>query len=168
MELINNHEPNNSETFSRINLKTQKNKKLTPARTKKPKNSKTHKLKNLKTQMKIILDSVRIYAFHGVMPQENKIGAYFTVSAELETDFSQAMATDELEGTVSYANVFDVIKKEMATPSKLLEHVGGRIITTLFRSFPTVTKIKLRIIKENPPMGADCKGAGIEIEETRK
>lgn len=118
--------------------------------------------------MKIILDSVRIYAFHGVMPQENKIGAYFTVSAELETDFSQAMATDELEGTVSYADVFDVIKKEMATPSKLLEHVGGRIITNLFRSFPTVTKIKLRIIKENPPMGADCKGAGIEIEETRK
>ena len=118
--------------------------------------------------MKIILDSVRIYAYHGVMPQETKIGAYFTVSAELDTDFSRAMATDELDGTVSYADVFNVIKQEMATPSKLLEHVGGRIVTALFSSFPTVTRVKVRIMKENPPMGADCKGAGIEIEETRK
>ena len=128
--------------------------------------TKHQKIINLKLEMKLILDSVRIYAYHGVMPQEAKIGAYFRVSAELDTDFSRA--TDELDGTVSYADVFNVIKTEMATPSKLLEHVGGRIVTALFCNFPTVTRVKVRIMKENPPMGADCNGAGIEIEETRK
>ncbi len=118
--------------------------------------------------MKVILNDVRIYAFHGVLQQENKIGAYFTIYAELDTDFSKAMETDELEGTVSYADVFEIIKKEMSIPSKLIEHVGGRIMRSIFDNFPSVTKVKLRIIKENPPMGADCKGAGIEIEECRK
>ena len=118
--------------------------------------------------MKIILKELRLYAFHGVLPQENKIGAYFTINAELDTDFSKAIETDELDGTVSYADVLEVIKKEMSTPSKLIEHVGGRIIKSIFAEFPSVTKVKLRIIKENPPMGADCKGAGIEIEESRK
>lgn len=120
------------------------------------------------TMMKIILDSVRIYAFHGVLSQENKIGAYFIVSAELDTDFSKAMETDELEGTVSYADVYELIKEEMSITSKLIEHVGGRITKGIFNRFPSVTKVKLRIIKENPPMGADCKGAGIEIEDYRK
>lgn len=118
--------------------------------------------------MKVILNDVRLYAFHGVLPQENKIGAYFIINVELDTDFSHAIETDELDGTVSYADVLEVIKKEMSTPSKLIEHVGGRIIRSIFAQFPTVTKAKLRIIKENPPMGADCKGAGIEIEDYRK
>ena len=52
-------------------------------------------------------------------------------------------------------------------PSKLLEHVGGRIVKTIFSTFSDVSRVKLQIVKENPPFGADCKGAGIEIEEFR-
>lgn len=112
---------------------------------------------------KIIIEDLRIYAFHGVMPQERKTGAYFIINAELETDFTSAMKTDDLEGTVSYADVYEIIKREMATSSKLLEHVGGRIIHSLFDELPSISAIRLRLMKENPPMGADLKGAGIEI-----
>lgn len=116
----------------------------------------------------IILKKVRFYSFHGVMPQEQKIGAYFTIDVKLDTDFSNAMETDDLDGTISYANVFDVLKREMAIPSKLLEHVAGRIIKALFADFPNINKVYLSILKENPPMGADMEGAGIEIIEERK
>ena len=114
----------------------------------------------------ILINGLRIYAHHGVLPQERTVGAYFTIDLRLETDFTQAMETDQLCGTVSYAEVCNVVRREMATPSQLLEHVGGRIIHALRQQFPTVTAIKLRLIKDNPPMGADLQGAGIEIEQT--
>lgn len=114
---------------------------------------------------RVVLKGLRIFAYHGVMPQENKVGAYFTIDVRLDTDFSHAMETDELEGTISYADVYDIIRREMAIPSKLLEHVGGRIVKALRSELPNINKVYIRILKENPPMGADLTGAGIEIEE---
>ncbi len=116
----------------------------------------------------IILRGVRFYARHGVDPQESTVGAWFTVDLTLETDFSRAMETDELEGTISYADVYETVKNEMQIPSKLLEHVGSRIVRRLFTSFSTIQSIRLKLIKENPPMGAECKGAGIELFFTKK
>ena len=115
----------------------------------------------------IILKGVRIYAYHGVLPQEKKIGAYFIIDLKLDTDFSKAMEKDEIEGTISYAEVYDVIKEEMAIPSNILEHVGGRIIKALFEKFDNINKVYVRIMKENPPMGADLESAGIEITSSK-
>jgi dihydroneopterin aldolase len=117
---------------------------------------------------KVFIKELRLYAYHGVLPQEQKVGAYYTLNLEFETNFSDAMETDDLHNTVNYAEVLEIIKGEMAQPSKLLEHVGGRIVKTLFSTFPDVKRIKLQLIKENPPMGAECKGAGIEIEDFRQ
>ena len=112
---------------------------------------------------KIIIEGLRLYAFHGVMEQERTSGAYFIIDAEVTTDFSAAMATDELSGTISYADIFETIKREMSVPSKLIEHVGGRIANAIIDGFANVSAVRLKILKENPPMGADCRGAGIEI-----
>lgn len=112
----------------------------------------------------IILKGVRLFAYHGVLEQERKVGAYFTIDVKIETDFRNAMETDDLNGTISYADVYEIIKQEMAIPSKLLEHVGGRIVKAL-RSHYNINKVYIRILKENPPMGGDLMGAGIEIEE---
>ena len=119
-------------------------------------------------QNKVIIEGLRIYAFHGVMEQERAIGSYFIVDAEVTTDFSAAMENDDLCGTASYADIFDTIKMEMAIPSKLIEHVGGRIAKAIIDRFPNVSAVKLKILKENPPMGADCRGAGIEITINNK
>ena len=70
--------------------------------------------------------------------------------------------------TVNYAEVHQVIENEMAVPSKLLEHVSGRIIQKLFDQFPCIEEIELRLSKRNPPMGADIESAGIELHCSRK
>ena len=119
------------------------------------------------TSTYITLKCLRIYAYHGVMPQEQQVGAYFILSLRLKTNFSQAMQTDSLEGTVSYADVFLRVKEEMATPSRLLEHAAGRILNRLFSDFPAIESIDLTLSKENPPMGADITSAGIEIHAER-
>jgi len=111
----------------------------------------------------LLLQGLRFYAYHGVDPQETTIGALFTVDLKIETDFSRALETDKLDGTVSYASVYEAVKEEMRIPSALLEHAGGRIAKRLFQDFPAIQGIRLRLIKQNPPMGADCNGAGIEF-----
>ena len=115
----------------------------------------------------VILSNLRFFAYHGVMEQENKVGHYFTVSIEIICDFSKAIASDKVKDTINYGKVFEVVKNEMEQPSKLMEHLAGRIIIALFRNFVLAQQVKLKIIKENPPINADCDGCGISVDLNR-
>lgn len=119
------------------------------------------------TDMYIHLEGLKFYAFHGVLPQENRTGAYFYIDLKLKTDFSLAAQTDDLTGTVSYADIHAAVKEEMRIPSKLLEHVCQRIARRLFLDFPTIETIDIRLSKENPPMGACAKSIGVEVRYIR-
>lgn len=112
----------------------------------------------------IFLDDLCFYAHHGVGRQETLVGNEFTVSLRLKVDITRAAATDEVDDTVSYADVYQSVKAEMDVPSKLLEHVAGRIVKRLFADFPQVEQIELKLAKRNPPMGADIKAAGVGLE----
>ena len=90
------------------------------------------------------------------------------IDLKLKVDISKAAQTDEVADTVNYAEVHNVIKTEMAIPSKLLEHAGGRIVQKLFETFPDIEEVELRLSKRNPPMGADIDAAGIELYCSRK
>lgn len=88
----------------------------------------------------IFLKDIRCYAYHGVAPQENLIGNEYVIDLKLKVDISKAAQTDEVTDTVNYAEVHNVIKTEMAIPSKLLEHAGGRIVQKLSRHFLILRK----------------------------
>ena len=111
----------------------------------------------------IHLRQVRFHAFHGVMPQERQVGADFLLDVRVGYPLAQAMQSDEVTDTLNYAALYDLVACEMLQPSKLLEHVVGRIAEAISRAFPLVTSIDLELTKLNPPMGADCEGAGVEI-----
>ena len=111
----------------------------------------------------ISLRNVRFHAFHGVMPQERRVGADFLVNLRVGYPLEKAMQTDEVGDTLNYAALYAVVKAEMMQPSNLLEHVAGRIADAIVGHFPQVTSIDLELTKQNPPMGADCDGASVEI-----
>lgn len=115
----------------------------------------------------ILLNNLRYYAHHGVGEQETLVGNEFTVSLRLKVDIERAMQTDAVTDTVSYADVYESVKQEMSVPSKLLEHVSGRIMDRLFNDFPQIEEIEMKLMKRNPPMGADIEAAGIELSSTR-
>jgi dihydroneopterin aldolase len=117
---------------------------------------------------KIFLDEVKIYAYHGVLPEENTIGTYYILNMELHTDLWKAADSDDLNDTISYADINDLIHKEMKIKSKLLEHVAGRIISKVHEKFPQIDYIKLKITKTAPPMKGEMKGASIELEKSFK
>ena len=115
------------------------------------------------TSSYISLRNVRFHAFHGVMPQERRVGGDFLVNLRVGYPLEQAMQSDEVSDTLNYAELYEVVKTEMMQPSNLLEHVAGRIADAVVKCFPQVTSIDLDLTKQNPPMGADCDGAGVEI-----
>ena len=117
--------------------------------------------------MYIHLKGLKLYAYHGVLPQENQVGAEYTIDLRLKTDFTQATETDRLEGTVNYAEVFNAVKKEMEIPSQLLEHVAWRRARRLLDDFPTISEVNIALYKQNPPMGADCSQVGVEATYLR-
>ena len=119
------------------------------------------------TNMYIRMEGMKFYAFHGVLPQENFVGANYYIDLKLKTDFSRAAETDELEGTVSYADIYASVKEEMDMPSKLLEHVCQRIALRIFKDFPTIEAIDICLFKENPPMGACAKRIGVGVHYER-
>lgn len=107
----------------------------------------------------ISLNKVRIYAYHGVLPQEKKVGGWYNVSVTIDYDFSKAIISDNVEDTIDYSAVLGVIKNEMSVPSKLLENLAGRIGEALFSTFPDIEALEISVEKENPPMGSDISGA---------
>ena len=115
-----------------------------------------------------LLENIRFFAYHGVAPQETTVGNEFVVSLRLKTDIARAMESDDVADTVNYAEIHQAVKEEMDIPSKLLEHVAGRIVRRLFNDFPTIERIDLKLSKRNPPMGADIETAGVEVHIERQ
>ena len=117
--------------------------------------------------MYIRMEGMKFYAFHGVLPQENLVGANYYIDLRLKTDFSRAAETDELEGTVNYADIHAAVKEEMQITSQLLEHVCQRIARRLLHDFPTIETIDISLFKENPPVGACAQRVGVEVQYIR-
>ncbi|WP_312765340.1 dihydroneopterin aldolase [Epilithonimonas sp.] len=117
---------------------------------------------------KIILEDIKIYAYHGVLSEEAIIGNHYVINAELHADLEKASQTDNLEDTINYAEVSAIIHKEMAIRSELLEHVIGRIINKIENLFPKITFIKIRLTKTVPPMPGEMKGVSLEFEKEIK
>ncbi len=109
----------------------------------------------------IFLNDVRIYASHGVLPQERTVGGWYRVWVDVDYDFTRALETDNVDDTLDYSKMLAVVNEEMSVPSNLVEHVAGRIAKALFKSFPDIDSAEIKIVKENPPMGNDTAGAGV-------
>ncbi|MFR9165326.1 MAG: dihydroneopterin aldolase [Dysgonomonas sp.] len=109
----------------------------------------------------ILLENVKFYARHGVSDQETTVGNSFIINLKINVDISAASVSDNLEDTLNYASVYEVVKKEMDIPSKLLEHVGGRILQSLKKNFPNIKTIELKISKQNPPIRGQVEYASV-------
>jgi dihydroneopterin aldolase len=113
----------------------------------------------------IEVNGIKLYAFHGCLPEEGKIGGNYLVDVSLQTDFTEAAITDELIKTVDYVDINKIVKEEMAIRSKLIEHVGQRIFNRIKKEVQNVDKLKIKVIKICPPINGDVENVAIIIEE---
>lgn len=107
---------------------------------------------------------MEFYAYHGCFEEERKIGTWFNVDLSLEVDTSKAEKSDNLEDTVNYQAVYQVVKEQMMIPSHLLENVARRILDAIIKNFPAVSYAWVKVKKMNPPLGGVMESVSVEIE----
>jgi len=115
----------------------------------------------------IALEQMEFWAYHGCFTEEQVIGTRFMLDLYIETDTSKAELSDDLNDTINYQSVYKVVKNEMQIPSKLLEHLGRRILTSVFTRFPKISYAKIKISKLNPALGGKIGSVSVNLEEKR-
>lgn len=112
----------------------------------------------------ISIEGVRLYAYHGCLDEEGRVGGEYIVDVYLQTDFIEAAASDDLQLTIDYCAVFNICRDEMAIRSKLIEHVAKRIYDRLLSTFPQLLHTKVVVSKLLPPMHGPVDKTTVTIE----
>jgi dihydroneopterin aldolase len=112
----------------------------------------------------IEVNGIKLYAYHGCMEEEAKIGGHYLVDILVQTDFTIAAQTDDLSKTVDYVAVNKIVKEEMAIRSKLIEHVGLRILNRIESEVAGILGISVKIKKLCPPINGDVEHVAIHIQ----
>ncbi|MDG5491065.1 MULTISPECIES: dihydroneopterin aldolase [Psychroserpens] len=116
----------------------------------------------------IKVENIRVFAHHGCLKEETKIGSDYRVDVEVKADLQTSAVTDLLSDTVDYVLLNRIVKEEMQQPSKLLETVAKRIIKRIFAEESLVKKASVSVSKLNPPIGGDVESVTIKMTERRK
>jgi len=116
----------------------------------------------------IKVENIRVYAHHGCLTEETKIGSQYRVDLQVEVNLQTSAKTDKLTDTVDYVLLNHIIKEEMNKPSYLLETVCRRILDRIFKEDPLVKKATVWVSKLNPPIGGDVECVTIKMKDKRK
>lgn len=103
----------------------------------------------------IEVNGIRVFAYHGCLEEEARIGGHYRVDVAVEGDFTAAETDDHLHDTVDYGRVTATVKEQMAQRSNLIEHVCRRILDALKGQWPAALRWRVRVIKERPPVNGD-------------
>jgi len=113
----------------------------------------------------INIEGIKLYAYHGCLEEEARVGGHYIVDVYMTTDFSEAAATDDLTKTIDYCTVYEICKKQMAVRSKLIEQVAQRIYNNLWEEFDELISLRVKVTKLTPPMNGDVERVSVEIQD---
>lgn len=113
----------------------------------------------------IEVNGIRVYAYHGCLDEEARIGGHFVVvDVCVDGDFSAAEHSDELGSTVDYGRVTAIVREQMAVRSKLIEHAAFRVHAALRDAWGPGLHWRVRLTKLRPPIQGDVDQAVYTIE----
>ena len=116
---------------------------------------------------KIQVNNIKLYANHGCLEEEAKIGSWYREDIEVEVDLTKSSISDALEDTVDYVHLNHIVKEEMDKRSKLLEEVARRILDRFFLELKMIKTATVRVAKINPPIGGNVQEVVIILTKER-
>lgn len=117
---------------------------------------------------KISVRGIRLYAYHGCLEEEGKIGTEYEVNVDVWGEIQTAIDSDELSKTMDYVTINQIVAKHMAVRHKLIETVADLILHDLFKTMPIVQKARIEVAKLSPPINGDVRQVSIELKRKRK
>lgn len=118
---------------------------------------------------KIIIKDLRIYAYHGVNPEEKTEGQCFVFDIECKTDLSKPCMTDNVDDTVSYAHIIKLVRRVFtAEKYDLIEKAAQVVADSILDNFDKIIKVTVTLKKPEAPMKADFGYVAVEIKRERR
>ncbi|MCG1035261.1 dihydroneopterin aldolase [Polaribacter sargassicola] len=115
----------------------------------------------------IQVNNIKLFANHGCLEEEAKIGSEYRVDVEVKADLKRSSRTDKLADTVDYVHLNHIVKEEMAIRSELLEEVAQRILDRFFREIRMIRRATVSVAKINPPIGGNVAEVAIILTKKR-
>ena len=115
----------------------------------------------------IKVNNIKLYAYHGCLDEEAKIGSEYRVDIAIKANLKKSAKPDDLIDTVDYVYLNHIVKEEMAIRAKLLEEVAQRILNRIFKELRKVKKAKVSVSKINPPIGGNVEEVVIILTKKR-
>ncbi|MNP36106.1 Dihydroneopterin aldolase [compost metagenome] len=118
---------------------------------------------------KMVLHRMEYYGYHGVFPEERKLGQRYYIDLELEMDLREAGEQDDLTKTVNYAEIHEVVKDIVENKSfQLIEALGEVIASSLLDNYTSIYALTVKVTKPHPPFDIHFQGVTVELSRTRK
>ena len=118
---------------------------------------------------RIFLRGMRFMACHGVLPHEREVPQPFEVDVEMGLDLRAAGESDDLDDTVNYAKVYDVVSTVLTVTRKyLIEAIAEEIADDLLRDFDVLCLVRVTVHKPAAPIDGIFSDVGVSILRRRK
>lgn len=118
---------------------------------------------------KIYVNEMAFYGYHGVFPEENRLGQRFLVDLIVEADLKQAGKTDQLDDSINYGELFDTCREVVEQEQyKLVESIAEEISARILARFPKASSCTVKVVKPDPPIPGHYKSVAVEITRGRQ
>ncbi len=118
---------------------------------------------------KILLNNLEFYGFHGLLPEEKKMGQRFNVDVELFLSLQKSGETDDMNDSIHYGHVYELVKEIVEGESmNLIEAIAETIATQLLASFSLLSACTIKVIKPDPPIPGHYQSVAVEIYREKK
>jgi dihydroneopterin aldolase len=98
----------------------------------------------------VYLKGLQFHAYHGLYPGEELTGGPFEVNLTVRYQLHEAVT--RLEQTVNYAELYEIVKKEMDIRRDLLETVAESVCQAVYQQYNFIREIEMEIWKLSPPI----------------
>lgn len=116
----------------------------------------------------MVVKGMRFYGFHGVFPEENRLGQQFIVDVELLMDMERAASTDELQYALDYSELHSFVKAIVeGPPFKLIEALTAQVASQVLEHYTMVDEVTVRVTKPHPPFDVHFDGVTVEMNRKR-
>ena len=122
---------------------------------------------NINKEMTVALRDCRFFARHGLLPHERSAGNEFLVSLEASYRLPHGKTVITLQDTISYADIYDIIRLRMQTPADLLETVADRIASDVMERWPVISSLAVTVTKITPPIPTFTGSASVTLRVSR-
>jgi dihydroneopterin aldolase len=117
---------------------------------------------------RMLLKRIVFYGYHGVYPEENRLGQKYIVDLDLRLDLSQAAQSDDVNDTVNYAEIHALVKEVVeGPPVKLIETLAEKIASAVLGTYTSIIEAGVSVTKPNPPFDITFDGVTVELRRKR-